>query len=456
MLHEPTLDVLSRNASVINADSEPEPEGLAPPPRRIRTFSGPRSPPRSPASVAARPHPAHLSRELGYEEPPASPSLLNASSRPSGKPSLRDFQFGKTLGEGAYSTVKLATSRADGKQYAVKIMFKVHLTRAGKLKTVGAELKALRRLNGHPGIVAFYHAFQDDSSFYLVIELAAKGEMQSVISRLGSLSTRCTQYYAAQIADALEYMHSKEVIHRDLKPENLLLDDDFRIKIADFGTGKVLENGDQRATTFVGTAQYQAPELLELNETTKSSDYWAFGCIVYQMISGRFAFSSLSDYLTWQKVKKVEYEFPSGFDEQAKGLVQNLLVHDALKRLGAGPPGTPNDPNALKSHAFFAPIVWTSLWTDPAPPLEAGLVKKEHPDPERVWDDIGAAWDELVGSDDDSDEIEWAADAKDHERLNGSFDIGPRDGMKDGPSSPSPHISMLQHSMERFDFRSSR
>jgi len=217
-----------------------------------------------------------------------------------------------------------------------------------------------------------------------------------------------------------------------------------------------LENGDQRATTFVGTAQYQAPELLELNETTKSSDYWAFGCIVYQMISGRFAFNSLSDYLTWQKIKKVEYEFPSGFDEQAKDLVQKLLVHDASKRLGAGPPGTPNDPNALKSHAFFTPIVWTSLWTDPAPPLEAGLVKKEHSDSEKVWDDIGAAWDELVGSDDDSDGIEWAADAKDPLRPNRNLDIGPRDG----PSSSSPRVEhaedVLQHSMERLDIRSSR
>ncbi|KAJ7180864.1 kinase-like domain-containing protein [Mycena filopes] len=451
---EPTLGALSRNASVISTDSEPEPEGLAPPPRRLRTFSGPRSPPRAPGTSNL--HPSHLPRELGHgdEDPPTpavSPSPVVTGS--SARVSLKDFQFGKTLGEGAYSTVKLATSRADKtKQYAVKIMYKVHLTRARKLRTVTVELDALKRLNapGHPGILKFYHAFQDEASFYLILELAAKGEMQSVIARLGSLSTACTQYYAAQVADALEYIHSKEVIHRDLKPENLLLDDAFRIKIADFGTGKVLVGGEQRATTFVGTAQYQAPELLELNETTKSSDYWAFGCIVYQMIAGRFAFNALSDYLTWQKVKKVEYEFPAGFDEEARDLVERLLVHDAPTRLGAGPPDSPNSPSALRSHPFFASIVdWTSLWSDPAPPLEAGLVKRDvDANAERRWDDIGAAWDELVGSDEESDdEIEWAADARDPRRLG--------TGAGDGPSSGEAE-DILQHSMERLEIGSSR
>ncbi|KAJ7502788.1 kinase-like protein [Mycena galericulata] len=461
-----SLADLSRNASVISTSSTDSDQELTPPrPRPIRTFSAPRS--RSPQSPttrgASRPPPSYLSRELGYAEPsPASPPNGKPVSKLPGKPSLQDFQFGTTLGEGSYST-----------QYAIKVITKSHLIRAHKVETAAAERRALIRLHGHPGIVSLYHAFQDEWSLYFVIDLAANGEMQSLISRLGSLSTRCVQYYAAQIADAMEYMHSKDVIHRDLKPENLLLDDAFRIKITDFGTGKVLENGEQRATTFVGTAQYQAPELLELKETTKSSDYWAFGCVVYQMISGRFAFNDRSDYLTWQKVKK------------AKDLVQKLLVHDPLKRLGAGPRGSPNDPSALKSHMFFASISWTSLWTDSAPPIEPGLVKKEHPlaqGQDRNWKDVGAAWDELVNN--DSDGIEWSSDAegpRQNGRGNGTTpnlpaDVGPMGEIKlsafpsvhevsasrDSSSSSSSHesssgnaVDSLQDSLDRLELRSS-
>ncbi|KAJ7188484.1 kinase-like protein [Mycena filopes] len=452
-----SLADLSRNASVISTSSTDSDQELTPPrPRPIRTFSAPRS--RSPQSPttrgASRPPPSYLSRELGYEEPsPPAPSIPNGNkpaSKPAGKPTLQDFQFGRTLGEGAYSTVKLATSRTDGKQYAVKVITKSHLIRAQKIETAAAERKALIRLQGHPGIVSLHHAFQDEWSLYFVIDLATNGEMQSLLSRLGSLSTTCVQYYAAQIADALEYMHLKDVIHRDLKPENLLLDDAFRIKITDFGTGKVLENGAQRATTFVGTAQYQAPELLELKETTKSSDYWAFGCIVYQMIAGRFAFNDRSDYLTWQKVKKVEYEFPNGFDEQAKDLVQQLLVHDPLKRLGAGSRGSSNDPSVLKLHPLFASIVWASLWTGSAPPIEAGLVKKDLPPPQthdRNWEDVGAAWDELVKHD-ESDGIEWSSDAEVPRHvvnLPHTPDIGPEDTALAFPSQPE-QASSRSHS----------
>nr|GAT57713.1 predicted protein [Mycena chlorophos] len=438
-----SISDLSRSSSVISSSTDDsEPEQLVPPrPRPVRTFSAPRS--RSPGSPTTRGGsrpPPYLSRELGYSTNNSAQSL---PARSSGKPTLHDFQFGVTLGEGSYSTVKLAKSRVDGKEYAVKVITKSHLIRANKVETAAAERKALIRLNGHPGIVSLHHAFQDEWSLYFVIDYAANGEMQALISRLGSLSIPCVRYYSAQIADALEFMHSKGVLHRDLKPENILLDDAFRIKIADFGTGKVLEQGEERATTFVGTAQYQAPELLERKETTKSSDYWAFGCVIYQMTAGRFVFNELSDYLTWQKVKRVEYEVPDGFDEQAKDLVNKLLVHDPTLRLGAGPTGSPNDPNALKAHPFFATIVWSSLWTDAAPEIEAGLVKKVHPlgqGEDRNWEDVGAVWDEMVGN--DSDGIEWSSDAEGPHRLRAyGHEVGPRNEAKKLAIFPLVHVT---------------
>lgn len=331
------------------------------------------------------------------------------SSSANGRLSADDFEFGDILGEGSYSTVMHGTHRATRQEYAIKVLDKGHLKRNNKLNTALAEKHTLVRLgSGHPGIVRLHWAFQDDWSLYFVLDLARNGELQSRISRMGSLSTACARYYAAQLVDALDYMHLRGVIHRDLKPENLLLDDEFRIKVTDFGTGKLIDVPPERATkTFVGTAQYVSPELLEANETSKSSDLWALGCVLYQMIAGRFAFQGLSEYLTWQKIKQLDYTFPDGFDPEAADLVRRLLVRDPLERLGASPPEGEHSMEALRSHPFFTSIRWETLWDDPAPPLETGLVRRESA-PVDEWDDVGAAWDELVsgpdGSEDDDED----------------------------------------------------
>ena len=299
------------------------------------------------------------------------------------KKGVKDFLFGRTLGEGSYSTVMLAQDRQTLKEYAIKVLDKRHIIKEKKVKYVNIERDTLNRLTDHPGVVRLYYTFQDERSLYFVLDLATGGELLGVLKRMSTFDEECTQFYGAQILDTIDYMHSRGVIHRDLKPENVLMDDQMHIKITDFGTAKILDapkkskdtptgvplpgqedGGDSnRAISFVGTAEYVSPELLTEKNAGKVSDLWAFGCIIYQLLAGRPPFKAANEYLTFQKIVALDYSFPSGFPMVARDLVERLLVLDPSRRLTM---------DHVKNHEFFDGIKWgRGLWQQKAPRLKS-------------------------------------------------------------------------------------
>ncbi|KAL5596507.1 hypothetical protein BROUX41_006732 [Berkeleyomyces rouxiae] len=289
------------------------------------------------------------------------------------KKGVRDFNFGVVLGEGSYSSVFLASDRQTLKDYAVKVLDKRHIIKEKKIKYVNIEKNTLNRLTEHPGIVRLYYTFQDQTSLYYVLDLCTGGELLGALKKTGTFDVECTRFYGAEILDAIDYMHSRGVIHRDLKPENVLLDDHMHIKITDFGTAKLLSDPrvppdannpapeDDRAASFVGTAEYVSPELLMNKSACKASDLWAFGCIIYQLLAGRPPFKGGSEYLTFQKIVNLEYEFPAGFPPAAKDLVERCLVLDPSRRLTI---------DHIKNHEFFdGQYFGKNLWKGQAPRL---------------------------------------------------------------------------------------
>eukprot|EP00826_Nyctotherus_ovalis_P027425 TRINITY_DN2143_c0_g1_i10.p2 TRINITY_DN2143_c0_g1~~TRINITY_DN2143_c0_g1_i10.p2 ORF type:complete len:146 (+),score=30.73 TRINITY_DN2143_c0_g1_i10:582-1019(+) len=120
------------------------------------------------------------------------------------------------------------------------------------------------------------------------------------------------QYYAMELVNVLEHMKAQKVTHRDIKPENILLDTKWHLKLGDFGTAKSVDTGklENRGSTFVGTAEYVSPEVLEGKETGLPSDLWALGCILYKFFAGESPFKAATEYLTLRHIIERRITYP--------------------------------------------------------------------------------------------------------------------------------------------------
>lgn len=284
-----------------------------------------------------------------------------------------DFYMGDVMGNGSFSYVVKAQRKGTSEWYALKIMDKKQLVREKKELYIKNERSILDRLT-YDGVVRLCFTFQDTHSLYMGLELCEQGELFSQIKRKGKMPFQEAQFYAAEIVLILEYIHSEGVIHRDLKPENLLLGDDGHLKLCDFGSAKTIDASaansqegtgeEKRKSSFVGTAEYVSPEVLNSKPLTKSADLWALGCCIFQMIVGKPPFRAPTEYLTFQKViNNQRLEAPEDMDERATSLIDGLLAQVPEDRLGAGPEGY----LALKAHPFFEGVDWENLRSTVAP-----------------------------------------------------------------------------------------
>lgn len=268
-------------------------------------------------------------------------------------------------------------------------MEKRHILKEKKMEYVMREKSVLQILSGCSNHFVHLHCtFQDNQRLYFVLTYAKNGELLTKINELKKFTLEMARYYAAEILLALEVLHSKGVIHRDLKPENILFDENWHIVVTDFGSAKILkkdeeENKEQEAisrrrkNSFVGTAQYVSPELLTDTEVSPASDLWALACVLYQMLSGEAPFKAGSEYLIFQKIIKLEYEFPEGFNKTAKDLVERLLVLVPNKRLGA----TDSKPYvSIRDHEFFLELDFDDLGPPPRMMAAGAVVQPAIPD----------------------------------------------------------------------------
>ena len=192
----------------------------------------------------------------------------------------------------------------------------------------------------------------------VIIGNCSGGELFFHLGKVGRFSEDRAGFYAAQIILALEHVHSLDIVYRDLKPENVLLDHVGNVRLTDFGLSKEgVSDHSTGASSFCGTPEYIAPEVLLRQGHGRAVDWWSLGALLYEMISGLPPFYSRNRETMFEKIMSAELVFPPFMSEDAKSLLSKLLVRDPKNRLGSGE----RDAGELKEHDFFRSIDWEIL-----------------------------------------------------------------------------------------------
>ena len=270
-----------------------------------------------------------------------------------------DFEPLHCLGKGTYGTVLLVKQEATGKLYAQKQLRKASLTVRKKLvEQTKTERAILESVNRHPFVVKLYYAFQDHEKLYLILEYAQGGELFERLRNDHMFPEDTAAFYMAEMALALEHLHNDlGVVYRDLKPENCLLDAEGHLLLTDFGLSKVAAEGEQ-CRSMTGTVEYMAPEVIQQIEYGAAVDWWSFGILGFDLMTGSSPFHANNDMKIREKILKAKLVLPYYLSPDAKDLLTRLLRKEPKRRLGAS---MPKDMQTIKSHRFFKKINWQQL-----------------------------------------------------------------------------------------------
>jgi len=253
--------------------------------------------------------------------------------------------------------------------FAMKMLRKDHVVKRNQVEHTRSERNVLEA-TAHPFIVTLHYAFQTPKKLYVVLEFCAGGELFFHLSQAGRFSQGRCRFYACEICLALEYLHSLNIIYRDLKPENLLLDSDGHAKVTDFGLSKEGIDDNISAKTVCGTPEYLAPEILRRAGHGKAVDWYSFGALIYEMLTGLPPFYTRDRDKLFERIKRGDLSYPSYVTPEAKSLLQALIYKDPNKRLGGGPEGG----TEVKRHAFFAGVDWEQVYArNITPPFKPSL-----------------------------------------------------------------------------------
>ncbi|OCT65392.1 serine/threonine-protein kinase N2 [Xenopus laevis] len=278
---------------------------------------------------------------------------------------VEDFTFISVLGRGHFGKVLLAQFKETGKVFAIKALKKRDIVSRDELESLQCEKRIFEAVNSsrHPFLVNLFGCFQTQGHACFVMEYMSGGDlMMHIHSNVFSEPT--ARFYSACVVLGLQFLHEKKIIYRDLKLDNLLMDSSGFVKIADFGLCKEgMGNGD-RTSTFCGTPEFLAPEVLTDTSYTYAVDWWGLGVLIYEMLVGECPFPGDDEEEVFDSIVNEEVQYPRFLSTDAINIIRKLLRKSPERRLGAGA----GDAEEIKPQPFFQEMDWDALYAQQMKP----------------------------------------------------------------------------------------
>ncbi|XP_072035800.1 protein kinase C iota type-like isoform X2 [Amphiura filiformis] len=305
---------------------------------------------------------------------------------------LPDFEMIRVIGRGSYAKVLLVELKATRRVYAMKVIKKELVTDDEDIDWVQTEKHVFETASNHPFLVGLHSCFQTPSRLFFVIEFVSGGDLMFHMQRQRRLPEEHARFYSAEISLALNFLHEKGIVYRDLKLDNVLLDSEGHIKLTDYGMCKEgLRPGDT-TSTFCGTPNYIAPEILRGEDYDYSVDWWALGVLMFEMLAGRSPFDivgsaenpdqNTEDYL-FQVILEKPIRIPRSLSVRSASVLKGFLNKNPAERLGCHPQTGFGD---ITGHPFFKTVDWERMEsrqvTPPYKPHLQGERDLEHFDPQ--------------------------------------------------------------------------
>uniref|UniRef100_A0AAR2M1X7 Protein kinase C n=1 Tax=Pygocentrus nattereri TaxID=42514 RepID=A0AAR2M1X7_PYGNA len=251
------------------------------------------------------------------------------------------------------SQVFLAEMKSSGEWFAVKALKKDVVLMDDDVECTMVEKRVLALAWDNPFLTHLYSTFQTKEHLFFVMEYLNGGDLMFHIQEKGRFDLYRATFYGAEIVCGLQFLHGKGIIYRDLKLDNVMLDKDGHIKIADFGMCKENVFGDNLATTFCGTPDYIAPEILLGQQYSFSVDWWSFGVLVYEMLIGQSPFHGDDEDELFESIRMDTPHYPRWITVDTRDMLERLFERDPSRRLGVV--------GNIRAQPFFKTVNWSAL-----------------------------------------------------------------------------------------------